>query len=82
MTDVQKINGFSDGRPETGPMQFGDDWPGVFIRGDNAVYYRMVVSAAMAALPPDRSAQFAALKALADTLGSCDVRMRAENTER
>lgn len=23
-------------RPETGPMQFGDDWPGVFIRGDNA----------------------------------------------
>lgn len=24
-------------RPETGPMQFGDDWPGVFIRGDNAL---------------------------------------------
>lgn len=23
-------------RPETGPMRFGDDWPGVFIRGDNA----------------------------------------------
>ena len=26
-------------RPETGPMQFGDDWPGVFIRGDNAFGY-------------------------------------------
>lgn len=25
-------------RPETAPMQFGDDWPGLFIRGDNAVY--------------------------------------------
>ena len=24
-------------RPETGPMQFDDDWRGVFIRGDNAL---------------------------------------------
>ena len=24
-------------RPETGPMQFEDDWRGVFIRGDNAL---------------------------------------------
>lgn len=23
-------------RPETGPMKFGDDWRGVFIRGDDA----------------------------------------------
>ena len=23
-------------RVETGPVQFNDDWPGVFIRGDNA----------------------------------------------
>jgi hypothetical protein len=23
-------------RPETGPMKFGDDWTGVFIRGDYA----------------------------------------------
>jgi hypothetical protein len=26
-------------RPETGPMQFGDDWCGIFIRGDNAFLY-------------------------------------------
>ena len=26
-------------RPETGPMQFGGDWPGVFIRGDNAAHF-------------------------------------------
>jgi hypothetical protein len=26
-------------RPETGPMQFGDDWCGIFIRGDNAFFY-------------------------------------------
>lgn len=24
-------------RVETGPVAFGDDWPGVFIRGDNAL---------------------------------------------
>lgn len=24
-------------RPETGPMVFGDDWAGVFIRGDEAL---------------------------------------------
>lgn len=28
-------------RVETGVVQFGDDWPGVFIRGDNAAYYSM-----------------------------------------
>lgn len=26
-----------DIRAETGPMKFGDDWTGVFIRGDNAL---------------------------------------------
>ena len=30
-------------RPETGPMQFGDDWTGIFIRGDNAFYYQMAL---------------------------------------
>lgn len=25
------------GRVETGAVQFGDDWPGLFIRGDNAL---------------------------------------------
>lgn len=26
-------------RPETGPMKFGDDWTGVFIRGDEALMH-------------------------------------------
>lgn len=30
-------------RPETGPMQFGSDWPGLFIRGDNCAYYAMLL---------------------------------------
>lgn len=31
--------GIAQRRPETGPMKFGDDWTGLFIRGDNAAYY-------------------------------------------
>lgn len=27
-----------DERVETGAIQFGDDWPGLFIRGDNAMF--------------------------------------------
>jgi hypothetical protein len=26
-------------RVETGPAQFGDDWPGVFLRGDDAMNF-------------------------------------------
>lgn len=34
---------FEGGRVETGPVQFGDDWPGTFIRGDNAAWYAMTI---------------------------------------
>lgn len=35
-------------RVETGVTQFGDDWPGVFIRGDNAFAYAMALNALIA----------------------------------
>lgn len=28
-------------RVETGALQFNDDWPGIFVRGDNAAFYAM-----------------------------------------
>lgn len=28
-------------RVETGPIAFGNDWPGIFIRGDNAAAYAL-----------------------------------------
>lgn len=34
-------------RVETGAVQFGDDWPGVFIRGDNAAFYSMAIDAVL-----------------------------------
>ncbi|MEJ8837625.1 hypothetical protein [Ramlibacter sp. AN1133] len=34
-------------RVESGPVQFGPDWPGVFIRGDNAFFYAGALAAAL-----------------------------------
>lgn len=31
----------SKGRVETGVVQFGEDWPGTFVRGDMSMYYAM-----------------------------------------
>lgn len=37
--DVRKLNEPENGeRVETGAVQFGNDWPGVFIRGDQCVH--------------------------------------------
>ena len=30
----------SDERVETGPIRFGDDWPGLFLRGDTCIYLK------------------------------------------
>ena len=40
---MDKIRKFpnQDERVETGAIQFGKDWPGLFIRGDNAAWYRL-----------------------------------------
>ncbi len=37
--EVRNIPQPEGGRVESGPTQFGDDWPGVFIRGDSAFNY-------------------------------------------
>ena len=33
-----------DPRIESGPIRFGEDWPGVFLRGDHAAHFAMVLS--------------------------------------
>ncbi len=40
-------------RPETGPMQFGEDWPGLFIRGDNCFYYAIHLEELLKSIPDD-----------------------------
>lgn len=36
-------------RVETGVVQFGDDWPGVFIRGDDAALWGITLDSYLAA---------------------------------
>ena len=59
-------------RIETGVVQFDDDWPGVFIRGDNALYYAMLVRRAVESMP--NGLVKSNLKGLADLLDESRVR--------
>jgi hypothetical protein len=66
-------------RVETGPVQFGSDWPGVFIRGDNALWYgqklRVMLEEMYRAphLSGEHKMFIASLNELADLLSSCRV---------
>ena len=64
----------ADPRVETGPIQFGDDWPGVFIRGDNALFYAQHLDVAInSTIVGEEWATKAMLIGLRDTLRSCSV---------
>lgn len=58
-------------RVETGPVTFGDDWPGVFIRGDNAMYYASVLKQELHIKHPIYKA---VIYGLISDLESCDQR--------
>lgn len=65
-------------RAETGAMQFGDDWPGVFIRGDDAHFFGHQLASVLASTEAptmDPIARFV-LEGLRDTLLACDVRKK------
>lgn len=63
------------GRVETGAVQFNEDWPGVFIRGDNAMWYGLNLQRLLddpEAFQQDAIAK-ALLRGLANTLSSCQT---------
>jgi hypothetical protein len=68
-------------RPETGPMQFGSDWPGVFIRGDNAGWWAFLLNQILDGehVGP---LNIATLRGLRDVLARCDVRSNPQNIQR
>lgn len=72
MTELTKVPGVAE-RVETGPLQFGDDWPGVFIRGDNALAFSVGLAGLERHMPEHMWVERALLKGLLDTLRSCDV---------
>jgi hypothetical protein len=66
------------GRIETGPVQFNDDWPGVFIRGDNAAFMALALSTVIDAIDQDEiqvgdQIAIVAVKQLKQLLESCKV---------
>lgn len=67
-------------RPETGPMKFGDDWRGVFIRGDNAFHFATTLDYAIALLR-DGDINRYVLQGLRDTLASADERVTDVETQ-
>lgn len=72
-------------RPETGPMVFEGDWPGVFIRGDNAAGYAMRLRQALARLGSARtfgeSLEVSGLEDLASLLEGSRVDSADEKTD-
>lgn len=62
-----------DPRVESGPVQFGEDWPGVFVRGDNALFFAQACHAAAEDLAKEHWPLVAQLRGLAELLRSCSV---------
>jgi hypothetical protein len=59
-------------RVETGPLQFGDDWPGTFMRGDHSLFFYFALCELLSqyTFPELQQKQ---LEGLRDTLGECNV---------
>lgn len=61
-------------RLESGPIQFGDDWPGIFLRGDDTIALSLYLSQAVSALEDAGNGITAeALKSWEKLLKSCHV---------
>lgn len=74
-------------RIETGPVQINDDWPGVFIRGDNAMFYGMALKQLLSRLKDDKDMEnlinISPLHGLAELLASCNIKnLRKEDDDR
>lgn len=68
------VEGFPQERPETGAMRFGDDWTGVFLRGDSACWYAHLLGMALQSLKDGRTLDpitLMQLQGLANTLYGC-----------
>ena len=73
MSELQKLT--EVGRLETGPIQLGDDWPGVFIRGDDAIGYTTALRRVVHRLVEfdDDGLGVVKLAELVDLLASCRI---------
>lgn len=61
-------------RVESGPLKFGDDWTGTFLRGDRSMLWSFVVEEAVEAISPKRGFLRDQLRGLVSELRACDER--------
>jgi hypothetical protein len=72
---IVQLPPFPGGRIESGPLKFGDDWPGIFLRGDSALFFAKALRRTIGRMSSTDVdwADKAMLIGLADTLESCSV---------
>ena len=68
-------------RVETGPVQFGDDWPGIFIRGDRALAMAINIEWILATSDDLDRLTVVRLRQIKALLKRCDLRERLEATK-
>lgn len=75
MSEIQKIEVNLDKRVETGAVQFNDDWPGTFIRGDNSFGYSLALRDVINFVESESKLRFQVeeLKALFSDLTECNL---------
>lgn len=73
MSEIQKIDWKGESRVETGPVQFGEDWPGVFLRGDYAVPMAFTLERMLKNSPDMDVFSLSMIEGLIKTLKSCRV---------
>lgn len=66
----------TDGRVETGIVQFDGDWPGVWIRGDNALAWAGELKAIL--MVPDHKWGRKSLERMIELLESCHAKNHFE----
>jgi hypothetical protein len=59
-------------RVESGPIMFGDDWPGIFLRGDDAHVYAVGLRELLLDRPDVGLITKRVLEGLLDALESCN----------
>lgn len=59
-------------RVETGPVQFGDDWNGLFIRGDRAGWMAMRLKRLVQSIEAGEKPDWSALGAVREFLSAMD----------
>lgn len=68
-------------RIESGPIQFGDDWPGLFLRGDDCFHYASHLRRVLETVNGiDNLIPKALLRSLLDDLESTNIHNRSTDS--